>query len=38
LKFSSAKDLVRRMDEDATIARAQLAAAPEAFPSLGEIA
>jgi riboflavin kinase/FMN adenylyltransferase len=38
LKFSSAKDLVRRMDEDATIARAQLAAASEAFPSLGEIA
>ncbi|MBV8700892.1 MAG: bifunctional riboflavin kinase/FAD synthetase [Bradyrhizobium sp.] len=37
LKFSSVEDLVRRMDEDSATARAQLAAAPDAFPKLGEI-
>jgi riboflavin kinase/FMN adenylyltransferase len=37
LKFSSVEALVRRMDEDLQAARAQLAAAPEAFPKLGEI-
>jgi riboflavin kinase / FMN adenylyltransferase len=37
LKFSSVEALVRRMDEDSQAARAQLAAAPEAFPKLGEI-
>jgi len=37
LKFSSVEALVRRMDEDSATARAQLAAAPEAFPKLGEI-
>jgi riboflavin kinase / FMN adenylyltransferase len=37
LKFSDVEALVRRMDEDSATARAQLAAAPEAFPKLGEI-
>ena len=37
LKFSNIEDLVRRMDEDSAIARTQLAAAPEAFPKLGDI-
>ncbi|MGE5157221.1 MAG: bifunctional riboflavin kinase/FAD synthetase [Gemmatimonas sp.] len=37
LKFESVEALVRRMDEDSAIARAQLAAAPNAFPKLGEI-
>jgi riboflavin kinase / FMN adenylyltransferase len=38
LKFSSVEALIRRMDEDSATARAQLAAAPDAFPKLGEIA
>src|SRR5690242_6405082 len=37
LKFDSVDALIRRMDEDSATARAQLAAAPEAFPKLGEI-
>jgi riboflavin kinase / FMN adenylyltransferase len=37
LKFSSVEALVRRMDEDSATAQAQLAAAPETFPKLGEI-
>ena len=37
LKFSSVEALVQRMDEDSATARAQLTAAPEAFPKLGEI-
>jgi riboflavin kinase/FMN adenylyltransferase len=37
LKFSSVEALIQRMDEDSATARAQLAAAPEAFPKLGEI-
>jgi riboflavin kinase / FMN adenylyltransferase len=37
LKFESVQALIHRMDEDSTIARGQLAAAPEAFPKLGEI-
>lgn len=37
LKFDSVEALVRRMDEDSTRAREQLAAAPAAFPRLGEI-
>jgi riboflavin kinase/FMN adenylyltransferase len=37
LKFESVEALVRRMDEDATIARTMLAAAPDAFPKLGTI-
>jgi riboflavin kinase/FMN adenylyltransferase len=37
LKFDSVETLVRRMDSDADIARAMLAAAPDAFPKLGEI-
>ena len=36
-KFSSVEALVIRMNEDSVTARAQLAAAPEAFPKLGEI-
>jgi riboflavin kinase/FMN adenylyltransferase len=38
LKFDSVDDLVRRMQEDAKLARAALAAAPDAFPRLGEVA
>jgi riboflavin kinase / FMN adenylyltransferase len=37
LKFSSVEALISRMDEDSATARAQLAAAPDAFPKLGEI-
>jgi riboflavin kinase / FMN adenylyltransferase len=37
LKFSSVDALVTQMDDDSTRARAALAAAPEAFPKLGEI-
>ncbi|GEC14546.1 bifunctional riboflavin kinase/FAD synthetase [Nitrobacter winogradskyi] len=37
LKFDGAEALVRQMDDDATRARIQLAAAPDAFPQLGEI-
>ena len=37
LKFDSAEALVRRMDQDSASAREQLAAAPAAFPRLGEI-
>jgi len=36
-KFTSVDDLVRRMNEDASQARAMLAAAGDAFPALGEI-
>lgn len=38
LKFDSLDALVRQMDDDSARARALLAAAPAAFPSLGEIA
>jgi riboflavin kinase/FMN adenylyltransferase len=37
LKFSSVDALVRQMDDDSARARAQLAAAPGAFPKLGAI-
>jgi riboflavin kinase / FMN adenylyltransferase len=37
LKFSSVEALISQMDEDSATARAQLAAAPDAFPKLGEI-
>ena len=37
LKFDSVEDLVRRIKEDARLARAALAAAPDAFPKLGSI-
>jgi riboflavin kinase / FMN adenylyltransferase len=37
LKFDSVEDLVRRMDEDTRLARAALAAAPDAFPKLGKL-
>lgn len=37
LKFSSVDALVRQMDDDSARARAQLAAAPDAFPKLGQI-
>jgi riboflavin kinase / FMN adenylyltransferase len=37
LKFDSVEDLVRRMREDAKLARAALAAAPDAFPKLGQV-
>lgn len=37
LKFDSAAALIRRMDEDCEMARLKLAAAPGAFPELGEI-
>jgi riboflavin kinase/FMN adenylyltransferase len=37
LKFDSVEDLVRRMNEDARLARAALAAAPDAFPKLGQV-
>jgi riboflavin kinase/FMN adenylyltransferase len=37
LKFDSIDALVRRMDDDSARARAALAAAPAAFPKLGEI-
>jgi riboflavin kinase/FMN adenylyltransferase len=38
LKFDSADALVKRMDDDARLARAALARAGNAFPPLGEIA
>jgi riboflavin kinase / FMN adenylyltransferase len=38
LKFDSVDALVKQMDDDSARARAQLAAAPGAFPKLGEIA
>src|SRR5262249_26097549 len=38
LKFSSVDTLIRQMDDDSHRARAQLAAAPGAFPKLGMIA
>jgi riboflavin kinase/FMN adenylyltransferase len=37
LKFDQVDALVRRMDEDARLARAALARAPNAFPALGEV-
>ena len=37
LKFDSVEDLVRRMNEDARLARAALVTAPNAFPKLGRI-
>jgi riboflavin kinase/FMN adenylyltransferase len=38
LKFDSIEALIRQMDDDSAKARAVLAAAPGAFPKLGEIA
>jgi riboflavin kinase/FMN adenylyltransferase len=38
LKFATIDALVRQMDDDSTRARAALAAAPDAFPKLGNIA
>src|SRR5882762_5084761 len=35
LKFDSIDELIRRMDEDASIARRMLAHTPDAFPQLG---
>jgi riboflavin kinase/FMN adenylyltransferase len=37
LKFDHVDALVRRMDEDARLARAALARAPRAFPALGKV-
>jgi riboflavin kinase/FMN adenylyltransferase len=37
LKFDSVEDLIRRMNEDARLARAALSAAPDAFPKLGQV-
>ena len=37
LKFASVDALIKQMDDDSARARAQLAAAPVAFPKLGEI-
>ena len=37
LKFDHVDALVRRMDEDARLARGALARAPRAFPALGKI-
>jgi riboflavin kinase/FMN adenylyltransferase len=37
LKFDSIDGLIRQMDDDSARARAVLAAAPDAFPKLGEI-
>lgn len=37
LKFDSVEALVIRMDDDSAIARAALAAAPDAFPKLGTV-
>jgi riboflavin kinase/FMN adenylyltransferase len=37
LKFDSIDGLIRQMDDDSARARAALAAAPDAFPKLGEI-
>src|ERR1700758_4366955 len=36
-KFSTGGALVKQMDDDSRIARAQLAATPDAFPKLGDI-
>jgi riboflavin kinase / FMN adenylyltransferase len=38
LKFDSVEALVKRMDDDARLARAALARAGDVFPPLGEIA
>jgi riboflavin kinase / FMN adenylyltransferase len=38
LKFDSIEGLIRQMDNDSARARAALAAAPDAFPKLGQIA
>jgi riboflavin kinase/FMN adenylyltransferase len=38
LKFDSIEALIRQMDDDSRRARAQLAAAPDAFPKLGKLA
>jgi riboflavin kinase/FMN adenylyltransferase len=37
VKFSSVEALIKQMDDDSSRARAQLAAAPDAFPKLGMI-
>jgi riboflavin kinase/FMN adenylyltransferase len=37
LKFDGIDTLIRQMDDDSARARAVLAAAPDAFPKLGEI-
>jgi riboflavin kinase/FMN adenylyltransferase len=37
LKFSTVEALIKQMDDDSARARAQVAAAPAAFPKLGEI-
>ena len=37
LKFDSVEALVTRMDDDSAIARATLAAVPDAFPKLGAV-
>ena len=37
LKFANVEALVRQMDDDSARARAQLAAAPDAFPKLGVV-
>ncbi|SDO81377.1 bifunctional riboflavin kinase/FAD synthetase [Afipia sp. GAS231] len=37
LKFDNIDVLIRQMDDDSTRARAALAAAPDAFPKLGEV-
>ena len=37
LKFQSVEALVRQMDQDSAAARAELAAAPDAFPELGRV-
>jgi riboflavin kinase/FMN adenylyltransferase len=37
LKFDSVDALIRQMNDDSARARAQLAAAPDAFPRLGAI-
>jgi hypothetical protein len=36
MKFDSAEDLIRRMDQDASQARHLLSRAPDAFPPLGD--
>ncbi|HET7885193.1 MAG TPA: bifunctional riboflavin kinase/FAD synthetase [Bradyrhizobium sp.] len=38
LKFEAIEALIRQMDDDSSLARARLAAAPEAFPKLGPLA
>ena len=37
LKFDNIEALIKQMDDDSAKARATLAAAPDAFPKLGEI-